>query len=287
MRLLALVVAAGLVPVAVQSVAASPPAAPEGAPRLLNKVEPGSSAIPATAAKEGGNAAGVAAKPTVPAGTTTPAAASGADAPTTRAETAKPAPKPPAPPTLVARIDLSSQRMTVITNGKTLHTWPISSGAAGYHTPTGTFRPTRTEEMWYSTQYDDAPMPHSVFFNGGIATHGTYATRRLGSPASHGCVRLAPRNAERFYDLVRQHGLRRTRVIVAGKTPVTAPAVARGPSRRRHAEREEDNWRDRAGRRPVRRYYYMERYGYAPPRPYYDGYGGYGRPRLVYPGDRW
>ena len=84
--------------------------------------------------------------------------------------------------------------------------------------------------MWYSKKYDDAPMPHAVFFRDGAAIHATQATGSLGRPASHGCVRLAPGHAETFYKLVQKHGLKQTRIIVQG-TPKFAPVtVARAPS---------------------------------------------------------
>ena len=47
------------------------------------------------------------------------------------------------------------------------------------------------EEDHYSEEWDDAPMPHSIFFTQrGHAIHGSYETKRIGTPASHGCVRL-------------------------------------------------------------------------------------------------
>jgi len=64
----------------------------------------------------------------------------------------------------------------------------------------------RMERMWYSRKYDNAPMPHALFFEGRLAIHGTNAIRQLGRPASHGCVRLSPGNARTLFDLVRQHG---------------------------------------------------------------------------------
>jgi lipoprotein-anchoring transpeptidase ErfK/SrfK len=57
-------------------------------------------------------------------------------------------------------------------------------------------------------------MPHSIFFLGGYAIHGTGYVRSLGRPASHGCIRLAPGNAARLYSLVRQHGNRGTRIVI-------------------------------------------------------------------------
>ncbi|MGI9425165.1 MAG: L,D-transpeptidase [Hyphomicrobiaceae bacterium] len=113
------------------------------------------------------------------------------------------------------RVDLSSQRMQVFVNGSLRHVWRVSTGRRGYSTPTGTFRPTRLERRWYSRKYNWSPMPHSIFFVGGVAIHGSYHTRQLGRRASHGCVRLAPRNAARLFGLVRRHGARRTRIQVA------------------------------------------------------------------------
>jgi hypothetical protein len=39
------------------------------------------------------------------------------------------------------------------------------------------------------TKIRHAPMPHSIFFRGGYAIHGSYATGSLGRPASPGCIR--------------------------------------------------------------------------------------------------
>lgn len=139
------------------------------------------------------------------------------------------APKPPAPPSLVVKIDLTRQRMEVTANGNTVHTWPISSGRAGYETPRGTFRPQWAAKMWYSRKYDLAPMPHSVFINGGIAVHATSSVGLLGQPASHGCIRLSPGNAAQFYSLVHKHGFAQTRVHVFGTAP--SPSVARKRNR--------------------------------------------------------
>lgn len=114
---------------------------------------------------------------------------------------------------VVARIDLSSQRMKVYVDGKQRYSWPVSTARRGYSTPVGTFRPQRLERMWYSRKYDMSPMPHSIFFLGGYAIHGTNAISRLGSPASHGCVRLHPSNAATLYSLVRQSGS--TQIVVS------------------------------------------------------------------------
>lgn len=130
----------------------------------------------------------------------------------------------PAPPSLVARIDLSAQRLHLSYDGAQRESWLISSGREGFATPRGVFRPQWSSRMWYSRTYDNAPMPHAVFFNRGIAVHGTRSIGTLGQPASHGCVRLAPAHAARFYALVHKHGYARTRIEVLGTPPATRVA---------------------------------------------------------------
>ncbi len=135
-------------------------------------------------------------------------------------------------PTLFADIDLASQRMTVRdAEGNTYGPWKISSARGGYKTPTGTYNVNWTSRMHYSKQYHWSPMPYSVFFHNGVATHGTKATGALGRPASHGCVRLHTRNAKTFYNLVEKHGKKLTQIKVHG-TPPYSPAVAERPRRR-------------------------------------------------------
>jgi lipoprotein-anchoring transpeptidase ErfK/SrfK len=111
-------------------------------------------------------------------------------------------------------IDISTQTMSVSINGWPYATWRVSTARSGYWTPRGSFRPFLLKRMHYSRKYDNSPMPHSIFFRGGYAIHGTGYVRYLGRPASHGCVRLAPGNAARLYGLVRQYGLRDTRIVI-------------------------------------------------------------------------
>lgn len=136
------------------------------------------------------------------------------------------APAPPPEPTLGINIDLTRQVMTVSEGGVLKYTWKVSSARYGYRTPTGTFRPTWMSKMWYSRQYDYAPMPHAVFFHKGVAIHATYATGMLGRPASHGCVRLAPKNAAALYRLVNEHGKARTEIVVHGTPDQSSARVA-------------------------------------------------------------
>ena len=104
--------------------------------------------------------------------------------------------------------------MTVSRNGAVVDRWKVSTAGKGYRTPTGQYRPTRMHRMWYSRKYDNSPMPHSIFFRGGYAIHGTGSIKRLGTPASHGCVRLHPKNAARLFALVREAGARNTSIVI-------------------------------------------------------------------------
>lgn len=117
---------------------------------------------------------------------------------------------------VLVTIDKSSQQMTVAVDGKERWAWPVSTGRGGYATPSGSFPPFRLEKDHFSEEWDEAPMPHSIFFTTkGHAIHGTFDKRRLGSPASHGCVRLAPENAAKLFALVKDRGLANTKVVVA------------------------------------------------------------------------
>lgn len=169
--------------------------------------------------------------PTIPAAAAPAGTESSPDSTTPMQDGAEPAalqvpaaePEPPKPViTLKVSVDLSAQRMTVMNGDEVLHRWPISSGRSGYHTPTGTWQPQWRAKMWRSKQYYGAPMPYSVFYYRGYAVHGTYATGMLGRPASHGCIRLAPKHAKIFYELVGKHGMESTQIVVHGKTPSTA-----------------------------------------------------------------
>ena len=112
------------------------------------------------------------------------------------------------------RVDLSKQQMFVSVNGWKKHTWPISSARDGFDTPEGLYRPTRMYEDYRSKEYNNASMPYSIFFYRGYAIHGTSAVKSLGTPASHGCIRLHPDNAKELFELVEATGKNNTRVFI-------------------------------------------------------------------------
>jgi hypothetical protein len=215
----------------------------------------------------------------------------------------------PAHANIMIMINKSTQKMTVTVNGEDRYNWPVSTGRSGYDTPSGDFQPFRMEKDHFSREWDDAPMPNSIFFTQiGHAIHGTYEVRNLGRAVSHGCVRLSTQNAATLYALVKQEGVFNTRVRLTGETPKGGEdAVARRNGNEGDAARTRGNDRDTArygdrsaGRNrdyvrnymtdddaddapqtrgrdsqlnSVRPYYYQER-------PYYQGrpsYGFYGR----------
>jgi lipoprotein-anchoring transpeptidase ErfK/SrfK len=179
---------------------------------------------------------------------------------------------------ILINIDKSRQEMTVFVDGIEKYTWPVSTGRRGYSTPSGTYTPTSMNEIWYSKQWDNSPMPHSIFFmKDGHAIHGSHEVKNLGKPASHGCVRISPANAAVLYTLVKENGMTNTQVVLAGTTPGGESQVAEQPAYSRDA----DAW-------PGQGYYY-------PPQPQRRGLFGrwfqpdngpqgyYRQPRGYYP----
>jgi lipoprotein-anchoring transpeptidase ErfK/SrfK len=134
---------------------------------------------------------------------------------------------------IVIKVDKSVQRMTVARDGEALYNWPVSTGRRGYATPSGSYTAFRMDADHYSKEWDDALMPHSIFFTKiGHAIHGTFETKSLGRPVSHGCVRLSPANATTLFALVKQDGVTNTKVVLVGseQAAVGQPRSAVVPS---------------------------------------------------------
>jgi hypothetical protein len=216
----------------------------------------------------------------------------------------------PARANIMITINKSAQKMTVTVNGEERYNWPVSTGRSGYDTPSGEFQPFRMERDHFSQEWDDAPMPNSIFFSKiGHAIHGTYEARNLGRAVSHGCVRLSTQNAATLYALVKDEGVFNTRVKLTGETPKgSEDAIARRNGNERDMTRTRDNDRGTAryddrftsrnrdyvrntdddddsrdnapqtrGRdsqfNSIRPYYYQERPSYYQDRPSYPGRG--------------
>jgi L,D-transpeptidase catalytic domain len=163
----------------------------------------------------------------------------------------------PASANVLISVDKSAQRMTVTVDGAQRYAWPVSTGRGGYATPSGSFRTFRMEEDHFSKEWDDAPMPHSIFFTTeGHAIHGSYDVNRLGTAVSHGCVRLAPANAAKLFALVKEEGLSNTKVVLTGNAPAAAPLVAKRKPRRPQDDEEDAAYAPRGngpydGQQPV------------------------------------
>jgi lipoprotein-anchoring transpeptidase ErfK/SrfK len=138
---------------------------------------------------------------------------------------------------ILINVDKSRQEMTVFVDGIEKYTWPVSTGRRGYSTPSGTYTPTSMNEIWFSKQWDNSPMPHSIFFmKDGHAIHGSHEVKTLGKPVSHGCVRISPPNAAILYDLVKQNGIKNTQVVLAGTTLGGEAKVASQPADQGYAD---------------------------------------------------
>jgi len=186
----------------------------------------------------------------------------------------------PAAAALLITVDKTTQHMIVARNDQPLYDWKVSTGQRGYDTPSGVYQPFRMEKDHFSKEWDDAPMPYSIFFTTeGHAIHGTNHSS-IGRPASHGCVRLSVAHAAILWGLVKREKMANTEVVLTGEIPTSAPAVARA---KRHpvgygddgdmtgAVSDQDYYRQAQGRRVMQQddgqYYYVERN--APPRGYY------------------
>ena len=198
----------------------------------------------------------------------------------------------PAHAEVLIHIDKSAQLMTVMVDGAQRYTWPVSTGVASYDTPDGEFQPFRMEKDHFSREWDDAPMPYSIFFTQkGHAIHGTNHTS-IGRPASHGCVRLSVANAGTLFALVKKEGMKNTKVTLSGEIPGPAAVARRAPARpaQQAQPRYQDQYQDqtysyddddstgtlppsRAARvyRETPRYYDNDDRYYAPPRRSYGG----------------
>ncbi len=180
---------------------------------------------------------------------------------------------------ILINIDKSQQEMTVFVDGIEKYTWPVSTGKRGYSTPSGTYTASSMNEIWYSKQWDNAPMPHAIFYmKDGHAIHGTLEERNLGKPASHGCVRISRANATALYALVKEKGLKNTQVVLSGTTPGGEAQVATQPAYPRYGEADGAPWFGPGYDRPRRGlfggWFRQQPYGgpqgyYRPPRGYY------------------
>lgn len=102
----------------------------------------------------------------------------------------------PCPAIARACVDLSNSTTWLQSDGKIIYgPVPMSSGRPGYRTPSGTFQVYWKDKDHYSSLFDDAPMPNSVFFVGGVAFHEGDT-----SVESHGCIHLSWDASQTYWD---------------------------------------------------------------------------------------
>jgi lipoprotein-anchoring transpeptidase ErfK/SrfK len=96
-------------------------------------------------------------------------------------------------------IDTLTQLMYVYRGDQLVGVATISSGKKGRETPLGFWSVMMKKKLGYSRKYENAPMPFMQMYDPkGIAFH---AGPNPGHPASHGCVRLPMKFAEKLYGL--------------------------------------------------------------------------------------
>lgn len=153
-------------------------------------------------------------------------------------------------------ISLDEQHIGVVKGGDLVGLSPISSGREGYDTRPGSFKVTEKDEdhrsSWYGafvdesglvvvedvdvrkdkppagTKFVGAEMRYFMRFNGPIGLHQGYLP---GYPASHGCIRLPSKMAERIFHAI-PHGTQvevRQNADLVALRPVDAPPVPDAP----------------------------------------------------------
>ena len=172
--------------------------------------------------------------------------------------------------TIDISIDKGAQQMTVAVDGAQKYVWPVSTGRAGYDTPNGTFKINRMDADHFSQEWDNAPMPHTMFFDlHGHAIHGFFDEKHLGLAVSHGCVRLSRANATVLFDMVKAQGMAGTSVTITGHTP----GADTGPVARTHLPENETAYVPQG----------YQQQGYAQPGYVQPGYSQQAAPQPVAP----
>ena len=144
-----------------------------------------------------------------------------APAPAPQPAAPKPTAIPAPPPTAVPakpqggnkwiEVDLSAQWMYAYEGDVLVFDAPVTTGKDGYNTPTGDYTIyTKIPLQTMDGVEDGVPwvvpnVPHVMYFNGGVAFHGTYWHNLFGSGTriSHGCVNLPLGDAEWLYSWAR------------------------------------------------------------------------------------
>ena len=107
-------------------------------------------------------------------------------------------------------IDLDAKQLTVYRDGAASARFPIASVASGTPSPIGVFRIASrfsTVMSGFGTRFLGLNVPWGQY---GI--HGTNKPSSIGQNASHGCIRMQVKDAEKLYRMI-QNG---TKVVIEG-----------------------------------------------------------------------
>jgi len=98
-------------------------------------------------------------------------------------------------------VSIRSQRLWYFADGKVKACFKCSTGRRGYPSYKGFFTIYAKTRRSYSRLYE-VWMNYNLWVHRGMAIHASNVTRYLGRPASHGCIRLHPKNARWLYPQV-------------------------------------------------------------------------------------
>jgi hypothetical protein len=122
-----------------------------------------------------------------------------------------------------AHVDKASQAVYIYVNGTYTAGYKVSTGISSLETPNFDTHPDgRIYDKYTSKKFPEGDykglgnMPYAVFISGGFAIHGTTLGNiaKLGTRASHGCIRVHPDVGYYFNRLVRQTGVRNVWITV-------------------------------------------------------------------------
>ena len=121
-------------------------------------------------------------------------------------------------------VSLPQQRAYVFRGDTLIGVSTVSSGRAGYDTPTGSYAILQKARFHRSNLYDNAPMPFMQRLTwDGLALHAGAVPDH---PASHGCIRLPPQFARDLFAMTRL-GATVHIIAAAPNSPETALAMVR------------------------------------------------------------
>ncbi len=104
-------------------------------------------------------------------------------------------------PNTAVVISKKNQKLFYFSDGKLEFALTCSTGLPGYDLAAGRYEVYSRQRKHWSRKYE-VMMPYSLFFHRGYAVHATTVIHRLGTPASHGCIRLHPKDARMLYEEV-------------------------------------------------------------------------------------